>query len=415
MLEVGKNLEIKSLNLGANKFGVHVISFDVALFLLKNKYIHSLNVAEVNQTASSLIYFMMVLSSDQEISNGTLKSLNISRPNPGCMYYFDSVHFADVIGHMLQHNTTLKALHLQKYNFDCHDIESMMFNAIHNNSLHLLDLGCNNIGDHGINHIAKWLVEKPPLKTLILCRNIITDHGARSLSFAIPFSKLVSLDISYNKITDDGMVYILYTLKKFPMLRRLRIFSNCIGHPAAKSVVTMISQIMSRAHMKDCRCCYCFKCQASHYDETCRNADHPDTCTCCKCKGDESSDWSVDKLIANRLLSPFDLKKNIKYILTRVNSMTKENIVRWINIDENLLEENLKYIGYTIFQDQYEKSIPCTSSWAQLSVSALQKYLQESSSKNLLVISKNDPIFSRNVCKNIDDKSITSSDSCTMY
>ncbi|XP_017791103.1 PREDICTED: leucine-rich repeat-containing protein 34-like [Habropoda laboriosa] len=243
MLEVGKNLEIKSLNLGANKFGVHA-SKDVALFLLKNKYIHSLNVAEVNQTASSLIYFMMVLSSDQEISNGTLKSLNISRPNPGCMYYFDSVHFADVIGHMLQHNTTLKALHLQKYNFDCHDIESMMFNAIHNNSLHLLDLGCNNIGDHGINHIAKWLVEKPPLKTLILCRNIITDHGARSLSFAIPFSKLVSLDISYNKITDDGMVYILYTLKKFPMLRRLRIFSNCIGHPAAKSYLQILKRML---------------------------------------------------------------------------------------------------------------------------------------------------------------------------
>lgn len=61
-----------------------------------------LNVSEVDQTASSLIYFIMVLSSEQEISNTTLKSLDISRPNPGCMYYFDSVHFANVIGHMLK-------------------------------------------------------------------------------------------------------------------------------------------------------------------------------------------------------------------------------------------------------------------------------------------------------------------------
>lgn len=62
----------------------------------------SLNIADVNQTASELIYFMMVLSSDQEVSNETLKSLDISGPNPGCMYYFDSAHFADVIGHMLK-------------------------------------------------------------------------------------------------------------------------------------------------------------------------------------------------------------------------------------------------------------------------------------------------------------------------
>lgn len=71
------------------------------MFLLENEHMQSLNVAEANQTASSLIYFMMVLSSDQETSNKTLKTLDIGRPNPGCMYFFDSAHFADVIGHML--------------------------------------------------------------------------------------------------------------------------------------------------------------------------------------------------------------------------------------------------------------------------------------------------------------------------
>ncbi|CAK9818361.1 Leucine-rich repeat-containing protein 34 [Anthophora quadrimaculata] len=488
MRAIGDNLEIKSLNLKANKFGVDA-AIDVAFFLLENKHIDNLNVAEVNQTASSLIYFMMVLSSDQEIFNGNLKSLDIGRPNPGCMYYFDSTHFADVIGHMLRHNTTLKVLHLQKYNFDCHDIESMMSNAIHNNSLHLLDLGCNNIGDHGIDHITKWLMKKPPLKTLILSRNILTDHGARSLSFAIPFSKLLSLDISYNKITDDGMVYILYTLKKCPMLRQLKIFGNCIGHSAAKilkrmlisqtlkqenidvrpyrvdhrwyfaqytvdffkkeyvdvpyglfsqvpklpsikatrprnkyykytymqttnvdvkhSVVTMISQVMSKPHVKDCRCCYCFKCQTTHYNDTCATIDHSHTC--CKCKGDESSDWSIDKSIIDKLVSP-DFTRNIEYILKRVNSTTEENIVRWINIDEDVLEEDLKHIKYIVSEESSEVSIPCTCSWAQLNVSALQKYLQESPSKDLLVIPKNVPIRSKKVCKHIKRESLTSWD-----
>lgn len=78
-----------------------------------------------------------------------------------------------------QGNATLRALHLQKYGFGCHDIESMMSNAASNKSLHLLDLGCNNIGDHGADRISEWLIKRPALKVLVLSRNIITDHGAR--------------------------------------------------------------------------------------------------------------------------------------------------------------------------------------------------------------------------------------------
>ncbi|CAL7942400.1 unnamed protein product [Xylocopa violacea] len=485
MLKVGKRLELRNLSLRANKFGDQA-SKDIALFLLENTHVQSLNVADVNQTASSLIYFIMTLSSDQLLSNKTLKRLDISRPNPGFMYYFDSAHFADVIGHMLKHNTTLSALHLQKYNFSCHDIENMMRNAKYNNWLHLLDLGCNNIGDHGIDHICAWLVKRPALKTLILHRNIITDHGARSLSFAIPSSKLLSLDISYNKITDDGMVGILYTLKKSPLLRQLRIFGNCIGHPAAKivkrmlisqvleqenidvrpyivdhrwyfakyegdrcrneywniayklmkkstetllplrrkirkyhkytysrttdiklqhSAVTLVSNIISSHRVEECRCCYCLK------SEECRNADHPDTCNCCKCKGDESSDWSIDKSVLKRIVVPQDdLKKNIEYILKRVNSMTRENILRWINIDKDSLEEDLKLIDDpNASEESTETTVSCKCSYVQLSVSALQEFLQESSLQNFLIIPRDNSIFLNNNCQDID----VSSHTCT--
>ena len=112
-----------------------------------------------------------------------------------------------------------------------------MSNAKYNGTLHLLDLGCNNIGDHGVEQLASWLSERPALKTLVLCRNIITNHGARELSYALPSSKLLSLDVSFNRIRDGGMVDILNTLKKSPLLRQLRIFGNCIGHPAAKVFV----------------------------------------------------------------------------------------------------------------------------------------------------------------------------------
>ncbi|XP_043602771.1 leucine-rich repeat-containing protein 34-like isoform X3 [Bombus pyrosoma] len=402
MLECAKKLELRNLNLRANKF-VDQNTKNVALFLLENKHMCSLNIADVNQTASELIYFMMVLSSDQEVSNETLKSLDISGPNPGCMYYFDSAHFADVIGHMLKYNTTLRALHLQKYNFSCHNIEIMMSNAKHNDSLHLLDLGCNNIGDHGIDHISAWLTKRPALRSLILCKNIITDYGARSLSCAIPFSKLLFLDISHNKITDDGIVNILYTLKKTPLLRQLRVFGNCIGHQTAKSAVTFTSTALDTDHARDCKCCYCFKCEVPYYDKQCRGADHPDTCTCCKCKGDESSDWSINKSVLNRIVSPSDPMKNIEHILKRVNSMTKEDILRWFNINNDILEEDFKLIDPNGRKSTKNTTL-CKCSWMQLSTSVLHKYLQKSSSKDLVIIPRDDFIYLNSMCKNVCTK-----------
>ncbi|XP_076232891.1 uncharacterized protein LOC143178245 [Calliopsis andreniformis] len=477
LLEVAEDIEIKSLNLKSNKFGVKAAQ-EVALFLLKNKHILHLNVSEVNQTASSLIYFMMVLSSEQEDSNVTLKSLDISRPNPGCMYYFDSVHFANIIGHMLKYNISLSALHLQKYNFSCHDIESMMSNAKYNNTLHLLDLSCNNIGDHGLNHLGNWLTKRPALKILILNRNIITDHGARELSIALPFSRLLSLDISYNKITDEGMINVLNTLKKSPCIRQLKIFGNCIGHPSAKIIKRMLeSQVLNQENIdvkpyridhkwyfaryqddrckkehydipyvlfsqvptisikeirpkktyykyihlkssemklqhstmtitlgKDCKCCYCLKCKGNTLRYDSLHGDiQPNACSCCKCKDSESSEWYVDKSIRDTVISPPDPMKNIMYIMKRVNSETQENILKWININENTLKEDLKTAELNVTEESSSEDIvSCSCSWIQLSVPTLKKHLEEVSSKDLLIIPKNNFIWNaRNIHRSI--------------
>lgn len=37
--------------------------------------------------------------------------------------------------------------------------------------------------------------------------------------------------------------------------------------------------------------------------------------------------------------------KNIEHILKQVNSMTKEDISRWFNINNDILEEDFKLIG----------------------------------------------------------------------
>ena len=78
--------------------------------LLKNRYLRHLDVADVDQTASSLVYFTTVLRMNQDRHNDTLKVIDISRPNPECMQHFDSTHFASLLGSMLKVNSLNKHL-----------------------------------------------------------------------------------------------------------------------------------------------------------------------------------------------------------------------------------------------------------------------------------------------------------------
>ncbi|KAK0166722.1 hypothetical protein PV327_004212 [Microctonus hyperodae] len=180
MCENGEKLKLKILRLNGNKFGTEA-SKNIALMLCNNLHIEQIEVAEVDQTISSLIYFTTIMRSDQVKYNNCLKILDISRPNPAYMNNFDSSHFAYLIGSMLKINTCLIELHLQKFSFSCHDIELMLIDGMSNITLKLLDLNCNNIGDHGINSICKWLYQRPALSGLVLSHNIIKSSGARIL------------------------------------------------------------------------------------------------------------------------------------------------------------------------------------------------------------------------------------------
>ncbi|XP_068991530.1 leucine-rich repeat-containing protein 34 [Neodiprion pinetum] len=116
----------------------------------------------------------------------------------------------------------------------------MLEDLKYNETLQLLDLCNNNIGDHGMEHLGNWLKMKPSLSGLWLAHNIITSQGARALSVGMPFSKIRMLDLSYNRITDDGAVDILGSIKKSTRLWYLRIFGNSLGHCTAKIVERML-------------------------------------------------------------------------------------------------------------------------------------------------------------------------------
>jgi hypothetical protein len=172
--------------------------------IARNTFIKHLELADTDQTESSLVYFTTILRPNQQYFNSTLKILDLSRPIPQCKYAkFDSSHIATIIGIMLrvityfnvsnislfnisltdnfvqQYNTILEELYLQKFNFSCHDIEEMLENAVYNNTLKVLDLSCNNIGDYAAEFFQKWLEKRPNLQSLLLAHNIITDRGIR--------------------------------------------------------------------------------------------------------------------------------------------------------------------------------------------------------------------------------------------
>lgn len=118
---------------------------------------------------------------------------------------------------------------MQKCEFDGHDIELLLIGLKANNSLLMLDLGFNRMGDLGIELIAHWLRERPPLLGLNVAANQITNAGARALSFHMPFSRIRLLDITYNKINERGIADILHTIKKPYFMRVLYVWGNKLG------------------------------------------------------------------------------------------------------------------------------------------------------------------------------------------
>lgn len=66
----------------------------------------------------------------------------------------------------------------------------------------------------------------------------------------------------------------------------------------------------------------------------------------------------------------------------------------------------------SLTKESTEESVSCKCSWMQLSSSLLQKYLQQSSSKNLIIIPKDNFICLKDKCKNFHVKKSSSND-CT--
>ncbi|KAL3285625.1 hypothetical protein HHI36_000157 [Cryptolaemus montrouzieri] len=116
----------------------------------------------------------------------------------------------------------------------------MLLGMINNKSLKVLNIAANKIGCLGLRMIAKWLETEPALLGLHVGNNQIGDTGARVFSFGMCYSKLKFLNISYDRIEDDGMACILDTLKKPYNMGLFFFYGNPIVSKSLKMVERMI-------------------------------------------------------------------------------------------------------------------------------------------------------------------------------
>lgn len=232
-------VKLKYLRLNGNDFGVNGAEY-FAEFLKKNVTLEYCDIGETNLTLTSVAHIITALRSDHG-GNTSLKVLDLSRIIPLFnLYSYETKWLAYHIEYLLERNSTLIELHLQKNQFIGHDMEYLVRGLRRNEALLYLDLGYNNIGEYGAELLGKYLAEKPPLIFLNVAGNGIKDTGARALSFGLPYSKIRAFDIGHNKITDDGILDLLNTLKKYYYLRFLNLWGNTITHDSCVVIERML-------------------------------------------------------------------------------------------------------------------------------------------------------------------------------
>ncbi|CAF1577333.1 unnamed protein product, partial [Adineta steineri] len=215
------NQALSSLSLADNSIGKGG-GMAFAETLQININLENLNLSNCDLEMDSLIAILTILR-----YNPSIKSIDISRPVPQFHYtnWMDDV--AIHIANMLEKNTVLQELHVQK--FEIRDVGFMWIcqKMQHNQTLYHLDLSCNRITRDGAIYLGPML-EKCSLLRLNLAFNRLEDEGAGHIATALLHSnsKLRSLDIRSNYIRGDGLCSIADAVKFNSALTELFLWGN---------------------------------------------------------------------------------------------------------------------------------------------------------------------------------------------
>lgn len=108
-------------------------------------------------------------------------------------------------------------------------------------SLSWLDLSNNNIEDKGIKILSQSLVVNSSIKVILLNKNRITSMGMYFLSESLKFNTSVSkLHLSYNNICDEGLSYLHSMLQVNSTITHISIKSNQFTMVGIESITEIL-------------------------------------------------------------------------------------------------------------------------------------------------------------------------------
>ena len=245
--------------LNFNKFRMNIISLlkdnGNKMLLLMKKYKLNSNEAKVIFKGIIESYLLKKQSYEKEKSKNYFSSLVLQniKADKYFSYYIDpllnlefediiKIHFENIIissinimkkiSYLLSRNfTSIKILLLQNNNIDDNCGKILFKNLKYNKSLTILNLSHNKISNISIINGELFFKYNNSLNTLVLTHNYLGTNGSYNLMNYLKFnnnSVLRTIDISYNAISEGGIIPLVEYIKDNEKLLSLFLAGNCI-------------------------------------------------------------------------------------------------------------------------------------------------------------------------------------------
>mmetsp|Transcript_28656 Transcript_28656/g.92677 ORF Transcript_28656/g.92677 Transcript_28656/m.92677 type:complete len:259 (+) Transcript_28656:645-1421(+) len=149
----------------------------------------------------------------------------------------------------------MTTLVLQSNLIDDDLLRMLMTGLIKNTQITHLDLSHNKVTNHGVRLLSKLLGARSVLTNLNLADNQVHTEGGRYLGRALRGNdSLVSLNLRLNRLVDDGGRVLLEGLHGNSTIIDLNLSANSMGSESANALANILADPCSRLSSLDLSC-----------------------------------------------------------------------------------------------------------------------------------------------------------------
>ncbi|KAL4512587.1 hypothetical protein ABPG72_020424 [Tetrahymena utriculariae] len=174
--------------------------------------------------------------------------------------YFDGNSFQDPVNDSLTNyfiaNSSLKTFSLRDCLFHANLIENVSLGLQQNESLKVLDISHNYIGDEGVTYLAECLSkENKSLEELYMKRCNIQEKGGVELAKIVAFHpKLSKIDVSHNLMSEESGTYIATNIRTNWNIVLFDIKKNYIRYDQHVEIKKLVKRNQEFSKMKEPVC-----------------------------------------------------------------------------------------------------------------------------------------------------------------